>query len=201
MKRCAAAVICFHVAGDYRFWARDPREIFANNVQGTINVLEAAKAAGVGENRLHQHDRHSGTRHTRTARDRGTPRVAFVVQGSLQALEVRSVPRSAAARRGRLADRDRAADCADRSARSEANADRNDHRAVSERSDPDARADRLELRRRPAMRARASARDGSRATRRALSARRREPLVRRVPPAGGAVSAAIARRACTLRIG
>ena len=37
----------FHVAGDYRFWARDPQEIFANNVQGTINVLEAAKAAGV----------------------------------------------------------------------------------------------------------------------------------------------------------
>ena len=37
----------FHVAGDYRFWARNQREIFANNVQGTINVLEAAKAAGV----------------------------------------------------------------------------------------------------------------------------------------------------------
>lgn len=37
----------FHVAGDYRFWARDPREIFANNVQGTINMLEAARAAGV----------------------------------------------------------------------------------------------------------------------------------------------------------
>lgn len=37
----------FHVAGDYRFWARDPREIFANNVQGTINILEAANAAGV----------------------------------------------------------------------------------------------------------------------------------------------------------
>ena len=34
-----------HVAGDYRFWARDPSEIFANNVQGTINLLEAAKAA------------------------------------------------------------------------------------------------------------------------------------------------------------
>jgi dihydroflavonol-4-reductase len=37
----------FHVAGDYRFWARDPQEIFANNVQGTINLLDAAKAAGV----------------------------------------------------------------------------------------------------------------------------------------------------------
>lgn len=45
----AAAKGCryvFHVAGDYRFWARDPKEIFANNVQGTINLLEAAKAAG-----------------------------------------------------------------------------------------------------------------------------------------------------------
>lgn len=45
----AAARDCryvFHVAGDYRFWARDPAEIFANNVQGTVNLLEAAKAAG-----------------------------------------------------------------------------------------------------------------------------------------------------------
>jgi len=37
----------FHVAGDYRFWSRDPREIFANNVQGTINLLETAKRRGV----------------------------------------------------------------------------------------------------------------------------------------------------------
>jgi len=44
MKDCRYV---FHVAGDYRFWARDPREIFANNVQGTINFLEAAKRRGV----------------------------------------------------------------------------------------------------------------------------------------------------------
>jgi dihydroflavonol-4-reductase len=37
----------FHVAGDYRFWARDPRELFANNVEGTRNILEAAKAHDV----------------------------------------------------------------------------------------------------------------------------------------------------------
>ncbi len=37
----------FPVAGDYRFWARNPRVIFANNVQGTTNMLEAARAAGV----------------------------------------------------------------------------------------------------------------------------------------------------------
>ena len=44
MKDCRYA---FHVAGDYRFWARDPREIFANNVQGTINFLEAARRSGI----------------------------------------------------------------------------------------------------------------------------------------------------------
>jgi dihydroflavonol-4-reductase len=44
MKDCRYV---FHVAGDYRFWAPDPREIFANNVQGTINLLEAAKRCGV----------------------------------------------------------------------------------------------------------------------------------------------------------
>jgi len=37
----------FHLAGDYRFWAPDPQEIFAHNVQGTVNVLEAARDADV----------------------------------------------------------------------------------------------------------------------------------------------------------
>jgi dihydroflavonol-4-reductase len=37
----------FHVAADYRFWARDPSEIFASNVEGTRNVMEAAMAAGI----------------------------------------------------------------------------------------------------------------------------------------------------------
>jgi len=33
MKDCRYV---FHVAGDYRFWARNPREIFANNVQHSL---------------------------------------------------------------------------------------------------------------------------------------------------------------------
>jgi dihydroflavonol-4-reductase len=37
----------FHVAADYRLWARDPREIFASNVEGTRNLMEAAMGAGV----------------------------------------------------------------------------------------------------------------------------------------------------------
>ena len=37
----------FHVAADYRLWARDSREIFASNVAGTRNVMEEAMRAGV----------------------------------------------------------------------------------------------------------------------------------------------------------
>ena len=37
----------FHVAADYRLWARDPGEIFASNVEGTRNLMEEAMAAGV----------------------------------------------------------------------------------------------------------------------------------------------------------
>jgi dihydroflavonol-4-reductase len=37
----------FHVAADYRLWARDPSEIFASNVDGTRNLMEEAMRAGV----------------------------------------------------------------------------------------------------------------------------------------------------------
>jgi dihydroflavonol-4-reductase len=37
----------FHVAADYRLWARDPREIYESNVTGTQNLLDAARHAGV----------------------------------------------------------------------------------------------------------------------------------------------------------
>ena len=37
----------FHVAADYRLWAPNPDEIFATNVEGTRNVMEAALDAGV----------------------------------------------------------------------------------------------------------------------------------------------------------
>src|SRR6202142_565665 len=37
----------FHVAADYRLWARDPSEIFASNVEGTRILMEEAMRAGV----------------------------------------------------------------------------------------------------------------------------------------------------------
>src|SRR5882672_9507042 len=36
----------FHVAADYRLWARNPDEIMRNNLEGTRNVMEAARKCG-----------------------------------------------------------------------------------------------------------------------------------------------------------
>jgi dihydroflavonol-4-reductase len=37
----------FHVAADYRLWAKHPQDIYDSNVGGTKNLLSAAKTAGV----------------------------------------------------------------------------------------------------------------------------------------------------------
>lgn len=37
----------FHVAADYRLWSRDSSELYRSNVDGTRNLLEAARKAGV----------------------------------------------------------------------------------------------------------------------------------------------------------
>lgn len=39
----------FHAAADYRLWAPEPREMYASNVDGTRNLLAAARDAGVGQ--------------------------------------------------------------------------------------------------------------------------------------------------------
>jgi dihydroflavonol-4-reductase len=44
IKGCAQV---FHVAADYRLWAKDPGEIYRNNVDGTRTTLEACAHAGV----------------------------------------------------------------------------------------------------------------------------------------------------------
>jgi dihydroflavonol-4-reductase len=46
-RGCTGAAYAFHVAADYRIWAPDPKPMYEANVQGTINFIEAAKAAGV----------------------------------------------------------------------------------------------------------------------------------------------------------
>src|ERR1700694_4229126 len=44
-KALAGVFTVYHVAADYRLWARDPGEIYESNVQGTRNLLDAARRA------------------------------------------------------------------------------------------------------------------------------------------------------------
>ena len=44
MAGCKAV---FHCAAEYTFWSRDPQGVRRSNVEGTVNVLECAAAAGV----------------------------------------------------------------------------------------------------------------------------------------------------------
>src|SRR6266567_4301607 len=43
----AGCSLVFHVAADYRLWAKDPRELYRSNVDGTHHLLEAAREARV----------------------------------------------------------------------------------------------------------------------------------------------------------
>lgn len=46
-RAVAGCGLVFHVAADYRLWAKDPSELYRSNVDGTRNLLEAARGAGV----------------------------------------------------------------------------------------------------------------------------------------------------------
>ncbi|MGB9604556.1 MAG: hopanoid-associated sugar epimerase [Bryobacteraceae bacterium] len=42
----SGCAVVFHVAADYRLWVPDPHEMYRSNVEGTRNVLAAARACG-----------------------------------------------------------------------------------------------------------------------------------------------------------
>lgn len=46
-RAVAGCAVVFHVAADYRLWAKNPGDLYRSNVEGTRNMLSAAQAAGV----------------------------------------------------------------------------------------------------------------------------------------------------------
>lgn len=46
-KALKGVTLVFHVAADYRLWSRNPDELYESNVQGTRNLVEASRDAGV----------------------------------------------------------------------------------------------------------------------------------------------------------
>ncbi len=46
-RAVAGCRMVFHIAADYRLWAKHPGELYESNVEGTRNILAAARNAGV----------------------------------------------------------------------------------------------------------------------------------------------------------
>jgi dihydroflavonol-4-reductase len=46
-RAVAGCEVVFHVAADYRLWAREPDELYQSNVTGTLNLFTAAVDSGV----------------------------------------------------------------------------------------------------------------------------------------------------------
>ena len=46
-RAVAGCKLVFHIAADYRLWSKRPQDLYASNVDGTRNLLEAAERAGV----------------------------------------------------------------------------------------------------------------------------------------------------------
>jgi len=48
LKRAVSGCqVVYHIAADYRLWAKDPNELYQSNLEGTRNLLLAARDAGV----------------------------------------------------------------------------------------------------------------------------------------------------------
>ncbi|HVY65233.1 MAG TPA: hopanoid-associated sugar epimerase [Gammaproteobacteria bacterium] len=63
----------YHVAADYRLWVADPKPMYRTNVEGSVNVLDAAAAAGVPRVVYTSSVAVLGIRSDRTPADEETP--------------------------------------------------------------------------------------------------------------------------------
>lgn len=46
-RALTGCAVVYHIAADYRLWAKDPSELYRSNVEGTRNLLTTAQKAGV----------------------------------------------------------------------------------------------------------------------------------------------------------
>ena len=164
----------FHVAADYRFWARDPSVILRANVDGTRNLMQEALAAGV-ERIVHT----SSVATLKLAGATGPVDETAPFSGRSHRRVQAQQDAGRAGGRGhdrarQAAGRDRQSDDADRPARHQADADRPHPARRRARQDSRLRRYRPELRACRRHRRGPSARLRARPDRRTLHPRRRE---------------------------
>jgi dihydroflavonol-4-reductase len=72
-RAVAGCELVFHVAADYRLWVADPKPMYRANVDGSVNVLEAAAAAGAARMVYTSSVAVLGINKDRTPADENTP--------------------------------------------------------------------------------------------------------------------------------
>jgi dihydroflavonol-4-reductase len=73
LKAAAGCSAVFHVAADYRLWVAEPEPMYRANVEGSVNVLEAAAAAGASRMVYTSSVAVLGINQDRTPADEDTP--------------------------------------------------------------------------------------------------------------------------------
>jgi dihydroflavonol-4-reductase len=80
-KAAAGCAVVFHVAADYRLWVADAAPMYRANVEGSVNVLEAAAAAGAARMVYTSSVAVLGINKDRTPADEDTPVAAADMVG------------------------------------------------------------------------------------------------------------------------
>ena len=114
----------YHVAADYRLWAKDPQELYRANAGGTESILAAAAAAGVAKVVYTSSVAALGLNDDGSPGDETTPVVRDAHHRPLQEVQVRRRAGGRGVGREGPAGRDRESLDADRRARHQADADR-----------------------------------------------------------------------------
>ena len=174
--------LVFHVAALYRFWARDPAEFYEVNVGGSLNVVDAAMAAGVERLVYTSTVGTIGLDGTEQATARGRDRRgrgSIISSGSTSSPSTSPSTRCYVQRRRALPVVLVQPTLAARSGRPGAHADRQDGPRLPERAHPGLVRHRAQRRRRGRRRRGPPARGRAGAPGPQLRARRREPRAAR----------------------
>ena len=129
LRGCDALV---HVAADYRLWVRDPKEMYAANVDGTRELLRMAREEGVAKVVYTSSVATMGFKADGTIVDEDTPVSLARHDRAVQAVEVYGRAGGDPGCAGGSACHDPESDDADWAGRCEANADGADRRGFSE---------------------------------------------------------------------
>ena len=130
-KGMSGCEFVFHVAADYRLWARNGQELYDSNVEGTRNILQRGERIGVRRVIYTSSVATMGFGNNGRLTDEKSPVTLANMIGDYKRSKFMAEQLVIEAGRARAKRRDGEPDDADRRARHQADAERADHRGFS----------------------------------------------------------------------